>query len=74
MTKINKNVPCYECKNRHSGCHSSCDSYKDFSQKRTDELSMMRMKRLEAKMIDDVKFESIHKATHSKRTQTARGR
>lgn len=22
--------PCYDCKERHSGCHSNCDGYKEW--------------------------------------------
>lgn len=25
--------PCYECKERHSGCHSNCELYDEFKKK-----------------------------------------
>lgn len=70
---MDKNAPCYGCEKRWAtskdNCHSSCEDYKAFSRKRSDELSMKRMKTLEEKMMNDLKFETIRKATRTKNTQ-----
>ena len=30
------NDPCYECPDRHVGCHSECDRYKEFACKKRE--------------------------------------
>lgn len=30
---MSKNTPCYECIDRHSGCHANCKSYIDYKKK-----------------------------------------
>ena len=32
-----KIAPCMNCENRHEGCHSVCDSYRDFSEENKKE-------------------------------------
>ena len=34
---MGKEVPCYQCVNRTDGCHSSCQLYIDWSDKRARE-------------------------------------
>lgn len=29
-----KNAPCFQCKDRHIGCHGTCSSYIEFSKSR----------------------------------------
>ena len=34
----NTNPPCKECVDRHCGCHSECDKYKEYNESRKAEL------------------------------------
>lgn len=31
--KLTKNSPCKDCADRHVGCHSTCENYKDYQKK-----------------------------------------
>ena len=33
LHNLNKQNPCTNCKNRHMGCHGSCDAYLNFRDK-----------------------------------------
>ena len=58
---MDNGAPCYRCEERHSGCHSSCERYKEFSQKRAEELSMIRKKKADEAMVTAVLINSIKK-------------
>ena len=60
---MDNGAPCYRCEERHSGCHSSCERYKEFSQKRAEELSMIRKKKADEAMVTAVMINSIKKST-----------
>lgn len=34
MKQSDLNAPCKDCADRHSGCHSECDRYKDYKSNR----------------------------------------
>ena len=34
--------PCYECKNRHSGCHAECEDYLDYQRIHEEEVETIR--------------------------------
>lgn len=55
------NNPCYKCEDRHVGCHSTCEKYKEFCK----ECAVIRNKiyaaRSEQKMMDDFQFRCVER-------------
>lgn len=37
--------PCLDCPDRHPGCHSTCDKYQQFKQKKEEERKNRRVSR-----------------------------
>ena len=58
---MGKEVPCYGCEKRHSGCHSECESYKEYHDKRTAKCELLSKKRAEEAMITDTRIKSMNK-------------
>lgn len=59
--------PCYMCEKRWAtskdSCHSSCEAYKAFKQKRADQSRVICKKRADEAMITEVRIRSIQKTT-----------
>ena len=55
------NNPCYKCEDRHVGCHSACERYKEFCEACAVERDRIYAKRAEGKMMDDFKFRCVER-------------
>jgi len=53
-----KAAPCKNCPNRHVGCHSQCDDYKDW---RAERDKVLEIKRLENSAIPDFNIKAMEK-------------
>ena len=38
-------APCMNCQNRHEGCHSTCESYQDFTEEKREEKHLSNERR-----------------------------
>lgn len=66
MGKIDKDIPCYGCERRSPLCHSSCEEYKAFKQKRADQSRLICKKRADEAMCTEVRIRSIQKTAKDK--------
>lgn len=66
-------TPCYECKDRHDGCHSSCEAYKAYRENKTNKNAAIRKNKQLDNMTDEVRFSSMHKNVRSTKKQTPWG-
>lgn len=70
MQHVDSSVPCYNCERRSAGCHSSCESYKEYRDKMTEKNDAIRKKKAEEELLTDTRIRSIEKATKIKPKQT----
>jgi hypothetical protein len=72
---MDKKSPCYGCEKRWAEngdtCHSSCERYKEYHDKRVTRTEMIRKKKASEAMIDNVRFETMNKVKRVKKIQTA---
>ncbi len=68
---MDNNVPCYGCERRQSGCHSSCESYKEYSEKNAERVKLLRNKRAENAIFTDTRIRAIHKTAGKRHNQRA---
>lgn len=54
-------APCYQCVNRHAGCHSSCEPYKEYCKACAEERQRIYAKKAEVKMMDDFQFRCVER-------------
>lgn len=70
MGKIDKDIPCYGCTRRWAtnkdSCHSSCEEYKEFKQKREDQSRVICKKKADEAMCTEVRIRSIQKTIKDK--------
>lgn len=64
---MSKEVPCYGCDKRHSGCHSFCEDYKAYSKARADRSRMIYKKRAEERMVTGVLVKAAEKTMRDKK-------
>lgn len=48
---------CYKCKDRHVGCHSECDKYKELKDKVEEEKKNIR----DRKKVDHMMYSVLHR-------------
>lgn len=63
---MDKDVPCYGCERREPLCHSSCEAYKAYKQKREDKAKVIREQRANEAMMTDVQIRSVKRMTKDK--------
>lgn len=49
-------VPCRDCKERHVGCHSSCEQYKEYQTKYKEECEKMAQEKMINGIINDLNY------------------
>lgn len=70
MRDVDRSVPCYGCDKRCAGCHSSCESYKEYHDKVTAEREAIRKKKEAEAMMTDTRIRSMEKTRKVKPKQT----
>lgn len=71
MRNVDRSVPCYNCDKRSVGCHSSCESYKEYRKKISEKQEAIRKKKDEEEMLTDTRIRSMKKTRKVKSKQTA---
>lgn len=66
MRDTDKSVPCYGCDKRHVGCHSSCESYKEYQKKIAEQREAIRKKKDEEAILASVHVRALDKANKKK--------
>lgn len=61
MKHIDKSVPCYNCAKRSAGCHSYCEDYKAFDEANRARIEMIRQKKSEDRIVQEIKARVIKK-------------
>ena len=54
--------PCKDCKERHVGCHSTCEKYLEWNKKWVDNKIKISEKKYLMKQIDSHEIETTYKA------------
>ena len=68
---MDKNVPCYGCDKRITGCHSSCESYKEYHERNAARAELLRSKRTANAIFTDTRIRAINKTAGKRHSQRA---
>lgn len=63
---MSKEVPCYMCEKRHNGCHSECESYKQYHDKIVAKREIENKKRAEEAILTDLRANAAYKQKKKK--------
>ena len=58
---------CYGCTERYVGCHSKCESYKEFKSKHDEEMRVQREAREKESRFYEFKLQSMSKVAKNKK-------
>lgn len=65
MTTINS--PCKDCKNRYLGCHSECEKYIEYKEKKITQGKVLKTQKINAYNVDSYFKTKIEKEKNRKR-------
>ena len=60
------NAPCLGCKDRHTGCHGTCEEYIAYQKSRKSHNYCVAKKRNEDLDVDDFRLRNVHKLRKGK--------